>query len=185
MAKPLIIKCVHRPVEMRLTGVPTSRQGGKYFQLHMSGSEFEGQSFELRSRINAYDPRERMVEFFEELAADSGGWDGVKHWESPGYGLSIASWIDPDLGHVALGVAVWHGKGEIEDAAGRSLTTLEWLEVVKEPLYQKALFVHAGRLEGIAGGVREFFDTLGESEVSADDLQLAVSLELPDDRDDI
>ena len=185
MTKSVSIRCLFRPIELRFTSLQIWRKGGKYFQLWVEGSEFRDHGFEISSQVCAYYPESGLVQFFEDLAANSTGWEGVKHWESPVWGLSFASWIDPDVGHVALGVAIWHGKGEMESVTGRSLTDLEWLEIVKEPMEQKALFVDAGQLEEIAENVKELFDTLEESEGAAGDLEDVAQLEIIHGYDDI
>lgn len=186
MTNPVTIKCSLRPIKLKFVALPVMRKGGKYFQLQMKGSEFRGQRFEVSSRVCAYTPESGLVEFFSELAAHRAGWEGVKHWASPRYGLSLASWIDDDLGQVALGVAFWISKGEVEEQIGRRITDLEWLEIVKEPVEQKALFVAASQLEEIAAGVREFFERLEESEDPAGELELELILEeMPDSLDGI
>ena len=180
MTKPFTIKCALRSIELRFVGLRTGLKGGKYFQILMTGSEFKGHSF-ASSKGCAYDPQSELTQFFEELAAYHTGWKGVKYWESSQCGLSFAAWLDEDVGHVALGVAFWIGKDEIESKIGRSLTDPEWLEIVKEPRVQKALFIKTGQLEEIAAGVKEFFATLEESEETEGEIELVLRLSPPDE----
>ena len=183
--KPVAIKCSLRPIELKFVGLPICRKRGKYFQLSVSGSEFKRQSFEISSQICADNPESGLVEFFEELAANHLVCEDLRHWESPEWGLSFASWIDTDVRLVELGVAFWTGKGVVEEKIGRSLTGLEWLDIVKGRVEQKALFVAASQLEEIAASIREFFNTLEEAEEAAEELELVERLEMHEGNDDI
>jgi len=178
MTKPVTIKCVLRPIELQLVGLRSCHQRGYYFQLWLRGSQFTGHKFEVSSGVCAYDPDDGLVQFFEGLATSCDGWKSIKYWESPRCGLSLASWIDMEVGRVALGVEIWHGKEEVERVAGRSLSNLEWLEMVKEAVEQKVLFVDANQLEGIAASVREFFRTLEEAEKVRGELKFVARLEV-------
>ena len=181
MTQPFVINCALRSTELSFVGLRTWLKGGRYFRLHMTGAELGYLKYEINSQVCAYDPQSGLTEFFTELVAHRAGWEGVKYWESSAWGLSFASWLDEDARHVALGVAFWHGKGEIESKAGRKLTDPEWLEIVKEPLEQKALFVEAEQLDKIAAGVEEFFATLEEAEEAEGGIELVLRLTAPDE----
>ena len=180
MTQPFVIKCALRSTELSFVGLRTWLKGGRYFQIRLTGSEFAGHSFES-SKGCAYDPQSGLTQFFAELATHCAGWEGVKYWESSQCGLSFAAWLDEDVGHVVLGVAFWHGKDEIEKKVGRRLTDPEWLEMVKEPRMQKALFVKADQLEEIAAGIKEFFATLKEAEEAEGSIEPVLRLTVPDE----
>jgi hypothetical protein len=99
----------------------------------MSNSEFSG-----TIQIYMYRGLEDLVALFESMAENWRGWIGKKSWSSF-EGEFVLGCMHDKLGHIAMEVEMWHGRGR-------------W-----EPWYLKAsLVVDAGQLEAIARDAREF-----------------------------
>ena len=134
MVDEVTIKSPRRGGELKLSEPkpPGSRHPVEYLRVSLKDKDIAASS----ARVYIYEPHS-LASFFEELAVNWKGWEGVKQWHSVEEDFALSCTSD-SLGHVAMEVTV--KSGVYED---------DWC-------VKAVIQVEAGQLEEIAAKVKQF-----------------------------
>ena len=134
MVDTVIIKSSRSAGELRLSEPkpPSVSYPVEYLRITLKDREIAASS----SKIYIYEPFD-MAAFFEDLAANWKGWEGVKEWASVEGDFALSCTSD-GLGHVAMEVTL--KSGVYED---------DWC-------VKAVIHVEVGQLEEIAAKVKQF-----------------------------
>ena len=131
------LQSVQGPYRLRLShSQPKSTtQPGEYLTVELTGPHLAASS----SRVYLYDPAP-FIQFFEEMAEQWRGWNGVKHWHSVERDFDLKCSSD-GLGHITIEVTLCSGPYP-EDWTVSAMVSLE-----------------AGQLHSIATQIRNFIQS--------------------------
>ena len=134
MVEEVTIKSSRSAGELKLSDPkpPGSRYPVEYVRVSLKDKDIAASS----AKIFLYTPHD-LADFFEDLAANWKGWEGIKVWASIEEDFALSCKSD-NLGHVAMEVTL--KSGLYED---------DWC--VKAVIY-----MDAGQLEAVASSVRRF-----------------------------
>ena len=134
MVDTVTIKSSSSSGELRLSEPkpPSARYPVEYLRVSLKDNEIAASS----SKVYIYEPL-GLAAFFEDLAGNWKGWEGVKQWSSIEGDFALSCTSD-GLGHAAMGVTL--KSGVYED---------DWC-------VKAVIHVEAGQLEEIAAKVKQF-----------------------------
>lgn len=120
MDSPQSVQIGHERVYLRLSDAEVRRDGPWSVHVHLRLPDLQADTEVLFGPP----PEEPLADFFETLARDWRGWEGIRTWDAYKGGLRIDATVDA-LGHVLLAVELrersdgWLVRGDVPLDAGQ------------------------------------------------------------------